>query len=273
MSRRPYRFLFLALGVHVLVFTGFAAADDPVLDPSEPPVRLKKKNRPPRKVEPPKDDVKKGGEAKREVPDPEKPQQPKIGDDVKKPVEKKGPTAEDERKKIVERILKNLEKAEQKLAKHDPGTTTREIQRDILKDLDKLIEQTRNQPPPQGGTSSRSQSRKNRQKSNSSKGSGTPDKTNSGAGRNNPKEGKGGSSKPRSGKDKKSGTQNSSGSAGKSKPKDKNRLNDLFKDVWGHLPETLRQEMDAYSRARFLPEYDIALKQYYRTLSEQGRKK
>jgi len=31
--------------------------------------------------------------------------------------------------------------------------------------------------------------------------------------------------------------------------------------------------MDAYSRERFMPRYDELLRQYYRALSEQSRKK
>jgi hypothetical protein len=248
-----------------------AAADDPVLDPADPPVRLKKKNRPVRekKSEPPrKDDAKKNGETTPAAPDPDKPVRPKI-DEAKKPVPKK--PVEDERKKIVERILKNLDKAEQKLAKNDPGRATREIQRDIVKDLDRLIEQTRNQQPPQGGSSSsRSRSRKSQQKPNSMPRSSGSQKNNGKAGRNDPKEGK---SKGNGEGGNTNNPADKSGMGGKGGKKENSKLNDLFKDVWGHLPETLRQEMDAYARAKFLPEYDLALRQYYRTLSEQGRKK
>ena len=58
-------------------------------------------------------------------------------------------------------------------------------------------------------------------------------------------------------------------------PEDKKNLNaDLYKDVWGHLPESLRAEMNAYSNpSPFLPRYDDLIKKYYRTIAEQGRKK
>src|SRR5207247_6191238 len=48
---------------------------------------------------------------------------------------------------------------------------------------------------------------------------------------------------------------------------------DLYKDVWGHLPETLRKEMDAYSRVEFMSKYNDLLQQYYSRLSEKGRSK
>jgi hypothetical protein len=282
MSGRVFpRFLLVGFCGLVLASTGSIRADDQGLDPTEPPVRLKKKNRQPRekKVEPPKDvDARKDGEARPPAPDPDKPVRPKIGDEGGQPGPKKKPApVKDERKEIVKRILKNLEKAETKLAKNDPGRTTCEIQRDIVKDLDKLIEQTRNQPPPRGGSSrSQSRSRRSQQKSNASNSSQSARnsaKNNGGAKRNNPSEGR----KKGNGndlEDQKAGHRQNPGSkGGKGVDKSKSKLNDLFKDVWGHLPETMRQEMDAYSRAKFIPDYDLALKQYYRTLSEQGRKK
>jgi hypothetical protein len=58
-------------------------------------------------------------------------------------------------------------------------------------------------------------------------------------------------------------------------PENKKDLNaDLYKDVWGHLPESLRAEMNAYSNPQpFMPRYDDLVKKYYRTIAEQGRKK
>ena len=51
------------------------------------------------------------------------------------------------------------------------------------------------------------------------------------------------------------------------------KIADLYKDIWGHLPETLRQEMDAYSREKFMAKYNDLLKQYYSTIAEKGRQK
>ncbi|MFO0928723.1 MAG: hypothetical protein U0736_17165 [Gemmataceae bacterium] len=47
-----------------------------------------------------------------------------------------------------------------------------------------------------------------------------------------------------------------------------------YKDVWGHLPESLRAEMNAYSNPQpFLPRYDRLIREYYKTIATQGRKK
>jgi hypothetical protein len=49
---------------------------------------------------------------------------------------------------------------------------------------------------------------------------------------------------------------------------------DLYKNVWGHLPETLRAEMNAYSNTKgFMPEYEALISKYYSNIAEQGRRK
>lgn len=61
---------------------------------------------------------------------------------------------------------------------------------------------------------------------------------------------------------------------GKSGPKrkDDQRFADLYKDVWGHLPDRLRQEMDLYYREQFMPRYSELLRQYYAAIAEQKKK-
>lgn len=48
---------------------------------------------------------------------------------------------------------------------------------------------------------------------------------------------------------------------------------ETYKDVWGHLPEKMRQEMDSYFRDKFMPRYAELLKQYYSNIAEQGKKR
>jgi hypothetical protein len=60
---------------------------------------------------------------------------------------------------------------------------------------------------------------------------------------------------------------------GKASPRRENdKLADLYKDVWGHLPERMRQEMDLYYREQFMPRYSELLRQYYAALAEQKKK-
>jgi len=50
------------------------------------------------------------------------------------------------------------------------------------------------------------------------------------------------------------------------------KLADLYKDVWGQLPDRMRQEMDLYYREQFMPRYSELLRQYYAALAEQRKK-
>jgi hypothetical protein len=276
VSRRSFTRVGGGLLVLTLFCVGWAVADDdPIFDPSEPPVRLKKKGKQNRDAA--KD--KKPDQKPKDDADPEDDPEKKAGD--KEPEDKKPAPPDEDREKLVKRVLKNLDEAEQRLAKNDPGSATRQIQRDIVKDLDSLIEQTRRQPPPQGGRRSRqSNQQKNNQKKNQNNNQKNNDNANNNSG--NPKQKKKGSegnssknTKNNNGKGKKNNPNKKRGPGGgdgKDK-KDKNNLADLFKDIWGHLPMTLRQEMDAYTRMRFVPKYDALLKEYYRSISEQGRHK
>ena len=49
-------------------------------------------------------------------------------------------------------------------------------------------------------------------------------------------------------------------------------LGDFAKDIWGHLPDTLRQEVDHYYREQFMPRYRDLLQQYYLRLAETERR-
>jgi hypothetical protein len=60
---------------------------------------------------------------------------------------------------------------------------------------------------------------------------------------------------------------------GKASPKRENdKMAELYKDVWGHLPDRMRQEMDLYYREQFMPRYSELLRQYYAALAEQRKK-
>jgi hypothetical protein len=249
----------IGLLVLTLSLAGWTRAEEPVLDDTEPPVRLKKKVRPDKDARPDektfrpakKDEKdKKGGK-----PDPSKDNQ------AKKPAPKRPDKAAEERKKLVQRVLKNMRHAEERLAKNDPGRGTRDIQRDIVKDLDELIDQVKKNPPPQN-SSQRMERRPNSQRN--PKNSSNP--------RNSSQKNPGGKNGKRN-QPNQGGGRNNQGGGGNGRDKRDNKLADLFKDVWGHLPETMREEMDAYSRAKFIPKYELLLKEYYRTLSEQGSRK
>jgi hypothetical protein len=226
-----------------------------------------------------------------------------------------GGASDEQTKELLARVAKNMGISEDRLKNRDPGTKTRQVQEQIINDLDELIKKSQDEQnqcancksssgqASSSGQSSASKSASNRsnkssrgQRSQSQQSQGNQGQQAKNNGDQQPKEGsgqkkKGGegyrdpaaSAKDGQGKDKqgqgnqgKDATTNKNGgggAVGASRTDKKNTIADLFRDVWGHLPETKRQEMDAYSRERFMPKYDELLRQYYRTLSEQGRKK
>jgi hypothetical protein len=47
---------------------------------------------------------------------------------------------------------------------------------------------------------------------------------------------------------------------------------DLTKEIWGHLPDKLRQQMSQYYKEDFSPKYAELLRLYYSSLSDKGMK-
>jgi hypothetical protein len=255
------RVLALAAG---LCWCVVAVADDP------PPDKLQRKSRPP-------ENMKAEPTEKTKSPDKDKsPEEPKR---LKRPDDDSDPVEDPE--KLKDLIAKDMQSAEQKLKAYDPGSETQSLQDRVIKNLDKLLDLARN--PPQSdqqqqqqqskgqmgkqksgqkqGQMSRRQERmmrrqqqerlaRGQQKGQMPQGQQDQDQQeqNQQANRNNPRFGGG----------------NTSGKA--------DRMSDIVKDIWGHLPETLRQEVDHYYRDQFMPRYRDLLQQYYSRLAEQERR-
>jgi hypothetical protein len=210
-------------------------------DPPEPPVRLKKKEKPKAPDEPDK---------KAEPARPPEPKEPPVtADPEQNPAE------------IVARVAKDMRASEERLGQKDASEGTRQIQRDILKNLDALIEQKKQQQQQQqqqqsASSSSSSRDQRRQQARNNRpqmKNQTTPDKSLS--------------QKPQAKE------MANKGGGTKDTPENMSKIADLYKDVWGHLPETLRQEMDQYAREKFMAKYGDLLKQYYATIAEKGHRK
>ena len=252
MSRFLSCFLILGLALGAL-----ALAQE-----NDPPDILKKKVR----TEDPKKDPK---DPKNDLKD-ELPELERIGDDDEGSGE--DPAV------IVERIKKNLAESENRLEKKDPGEDNRKIQDKIVKDLDELIKQQNDDDGGGGGGGGGGSS--GRKGGQGGKG-GTANKGGAGGGGGG---GKGGGNKgggnggggggqnqnpnTAGGKD----GQGGGGMGGKGGKKN-NTIAELGKGIWGHLSETKRQEMDAYSKERFMPRYSDLLRQYYKTIAEQNSRK
>lgn len=59
----------------------------------------------------------------------------------------------------------------------------------------------------------------------------------------------------------------------KTAPIDPAERRQLLKDVWGHLPAHLRQQVEQSANEEFLPKYSLEIADYYRALVERRRRK
>lgn len=240
-----------------------------VLAQDQEPVRLQRKPKPPQEK---KDDEKKPEDKKAEPAKPkvEKKTEPAEETEIKGKVEPNPVDQEKELREIANRIAKNMKGVEELLGKNDASDGTQQLQRAILTDLDALIEQTQRQQDQQqqqqaqqqsSPSSSKNQQRTQQQQQRSARRQQQQRQQQTARQQPQPQP------KEEPGKEPQE-TQVGRGKNGK----EMNRIADLYKDIWGHLPQTLRQEMDQYAREEFMSKYGDLLKQYYATLAEKGRR-
>ena len=223
----------VALALLVCAWAAGSAAAD------DPPVRLQKKDRPPPELVPEKIPV---------LPKEERqPAAPPEGVQLQQSIEE-----------ALARLTRDLEKADERLGQKDVGPATRQAQTDVVRGFDALIEHVRRQQQQQQDSASAAEAAKRRQKQ---EGRQQTAKNTSGQ-KPQPQPGQQPQDQP-----------SNTGQGGGRSAEEQRKLADLYKDVWGHLPETLRQQMDAYGREQFMAKHSELLKQYYATLAEKGRQK
>lgn len=200
--------------------------------------------------------------------------------------------------KTAERIVQNANEAGKRLHAKDPGADTRKLMEQILKDIDALIRKAQEPPPEQnmgGGMSNMNDMNMGGGMSNMNNTGGmSKQQQPMSSNENGPL-----SRKERRERAKQNASNNNSTAqqqpqpmsdpfrneakknGGDPKEQSPNRIEskaamprvpDVYKEVWGHLPEKMRQELDLYFRDRFMPRYSELLRQYYSSLAERGEK-
>jgi len=138
------------------------------------------------------------------------------------------------------KIAQQMRAVENQIAERDTSVATQEAQQEILKDLAALLEQARRQQAANG---------------NQSPGSGRGS-AQAGAGSGNPAPGPARDSSNRIERGTKEQTETTD-------------VKDLFRRVWGNLPDKLRDEMQASISEQFLPKYERLIEEYYKRLAEE----
>jgi len=137
------------------------------------------------------------------------------------------------------KLAQQMRAVENRIAGRDTSVATQEAQQEILKDLDALLEQARRQQAANG---------------NKSPGSGRG-AAQAGAGSGNPAPGPARDSSNRIERGTKEQTETTD-------------VKDLFRRIWGNLPDKLRDEMQASISEQFLPKYERLIEEYYKRLAE-----
>jgi hypothetical protein len=293
---------------------GLVAQDKPAADQDDPPVRLKKKDR--AKADP-EEPARPKEEAK---PDKEPPGKPPIEDKKPRPEERvqkpgeqpdKPEEPEVDEQEVINRALKSSRSAEERLANKETDDRTQQHQRDVLRELDSLIDLEKAAQQGQGQQQDQDQQNGEQQQQNQDKQNGKAQQqkgamgkqgnrtrqqmaqgqqqgrrhgrrvargNRQGQGSGQQQQGDGQDQQQANGQNNQGGAQGgrngkNGGGMGGTSTTEENNLADVYKDVWGHLPEALRNEMSAYSREEFMAKYKDVLKQYYATIAEKGRKK
>jgi len=137
------------------------------------------------------------------------------------------------------KIAERMRTVENRIAEHDTSAATQENQALIVSDLQSLLEaakKAQQRGKPQGGKGSPS----------GQEGTGTGDAV---------------ASPPRD-------STNRIERGTKEKPETAD-VKDLLRRIWGHLPEKLRDEMQASVGEQFLPKYERLIEEYYKRLAEE----
>lgn len=146
------------------------------------------------------------------------------------------------------RLNERMKQVERRIAETHSDEKTQRLQRDISDDLAKLITQLEQQC---------------RQCKNPSPSSQRQQTSNS---------------KPASKPGEQSGEKPASDSSPQTRDRetakvDPARLEQMLKDVWGHLPAHLRQQMEQSANEEFLPKYETEISEYYRSLVSKRKER
>lgn len=168
-------------------------------------------------------------------------------------------------------IAREMRDAGTRLDKGKLDEETRQLQRKIVADLEKLLKQ-QGAPPPDSPSSGGSPQSPDSPQDGQPSGNPSADQKPS----NNPPSAAGGSGG--AGKQRRSDQENAAESQERTEggiPTDaeRKRQRQMLTDaVWGHLPPAVKEQLNRSFNDRYLPEYDAQIRRYYEALAARRRK-
>lgn len=182
----------------------------------------------------------------------------------------KAPAAQKENK--LDRVAQGMRNAGNKLGENQTGKDTRQIQEQVIRDLDDLIKQMENPPPNGGGGGGGGGASSSRTSSGGASGQRLQKMSSDSTPQNQQGKPLNGQGMDKAGEREKKvaeGSQERSDSERKA-AEEAARKKKLEMDVWGHLPPHLRDQLLNTYGERMLPKYQQLVKQFYEALSEQN---
>ena len=151
------------------------------------------------------------------------------------------------------RIGRKMQEAQRLIAQRQPGEPAQKLQQDIVTELDELLKQARKQQSQQqqsSGSKKPQQSRRDKP--------GQPQQ------------------QPAGGKPEEAGNEPARDSTEQQRPEapaqpDIGQMQDMLRELWGHLPEHERQQVINSTIEKFVPKYESLIKEYFKRLSEATR--
>lgn len=197
----------------------------------------------------------------KDVPAPRR--KPSLDDDLLKSLDPNAsPDAASDADRL-ERIIQSMRDAQKRIESQDTGDKTRELQAQVIKDLDALIELLKQQQ--QNPSSSRKKQQKQQQKQAQPQTGADPQ--NSAQQKQQPGD------NPNQKRNDKAKQSSDTTAAEKSRQEEQARRQQMIKDVWGHLPPAIREQLSQMSSEKYLPKYEDQVRRYYESLAEKNRKK
>ena len=146
------------------------------------------------------------------------------------------------------RIARLMRQVQERIANHEVSAGTQNLQQEIVAELDALIKELQQQKKRSSASNSQASSASNPQVQQPDQ---QPDE-----GQQSP------GNQPANNSTERLGQENAVAS-------DAATLEALVKQVWGHLPDRARQEMQNATVEDFLPKYQQLIEDYYRRLAEE----
>jgi len=155
----------------------------------------------------------------------------------------------------IERAIRGMREAGRRLSRSDASQTTREIQRQVLRDLDELIQSASKQ------RMSQQQQQQDDATPQQQRPEGEPQEQRPESDASAP------GARPQQTKDKTQESEDRLAESANERAKLANRRR-LAAEVWGHLPDRVRERLSQHYDENYLPRYEELVRRYFEALAE-----